>query len=157
MHEESLDMNSTEKPSKEDVLTDKQVREVDVRQEELMSVESADGTPPTHRQSAINSRVVIAVLLLIVVGVVIVAIVRQPSQAAFIGGGIMLVVLLAGGWPVWTAVFLRKKEYDVARAEAVEEVIRTEHIQEDEKIVVVQPPQQPDVLIEDRNKSTAAI
>ncbi len=150
-------MNNSQKSPKEDNLTEKQVREVDVRQEELMSVESADGTPPTHRQSAINLRLVIAVLSLIVVGGVIVAIVRQPSQAAIIGGGIMLVLLLAGGWPVWTAVFLRNREYDVARAEAVEEVMSAEHKQVDNQVGAVQSPQQSDSLIEHRNKSAAAI
>lgn len=92
---------------------------LDMRQDDLMAIESVDGRPPTHEQRRTGWRwIAIAVPVLVVVAATV-AMIRGMSLGAVIGYGIAAMALwVLGSWPVWAASLRRGKEESVAREEA---------------------------------------
>ena len=124
---------------REQFLTARQIAQVDKRQDELMGLESVDGRPPTHRQNAQGWPWVVAILIVIAACAIAFATTKGIGAAAVVGGGIMIVVLLLSGWPVWTSVVLRRREYQVARKEALAELQDEVKVVETTPVVVAPP------------------
>lgn len=121
-NDESLRSRVNALTEREQFLSARQIAQVDKRQDELMGVESADGKPPTHRQNARGWRWVAAILIVAAAIAIVFVTANGIGPVAIVGGGIMVVVLLLSGWPVWTSVVLRRREYQVARSEALAEL-----------------------------------
>jgi hypothetical protein len=108
----------------EPVLTDRQAALVDVRQGQLMTRDSVDGRPPSHRTRTIEWRVLIVVLSLSVVGAAVWALLRGVSSGGMLDFSVgFLLLLIFGSWPVWMAGLRRGEEEAVARASAIVEVV----------------------------------
>ncbi len=106
-------------------LSTQQVKEVDVREEELMGANSPDGTPPEHWLRRTEWKWFRYIMLVLGVGAAVWIAAVGVSGATVLMGAALLVIMVFAAAPVWGAAILRAREGRTARAEAIREVQST--------------------------------
>lgn len=106
-------------------LSTQQVKEVDVREEELMGANSPDGMPPEHWLRRTEWKWFRYILLVLGVGAAVWIAVVGVSVETVLMGVALLVIMVFAAAPVWGSAILRARESREARATAIREIQST--------------------------------
>ena len=106
----------------ESLLTSQQVRQVDAREEEIMGVQSPEGTPPEHWLRSAEWKWFRYLMVAVFLGAVVWIGISGVSGGTVLMAAALVVVMVFAAAPVWGAAILRAREGRAARAAAIEEI-----------------------------------